>query len=80
MTVFQVLLTTNGDVRQLAAAADHCPCEVDARSGRYLVDARSIMGLFSLDLDHPVEVDVLGDDAQGEAFRREVAALVSPEP
>lgn len=32
------------------------PCEIDVISSRYVVDAKSLMGLFSLDLSKPVEV------------------------
>lgn len=32
--------------------------DIDLRSGRYIVDAKSIMGIFSLDLSKPIEVDI----------------------
>lgn len=31
-------------------------CDADLVSGRYVVDAKSIMGIFSLDLSKPVEL------------------------
>ena len=31
-------------------------CEIDLVSGRYLVDAKSIMGIFSLDLLNPIKL------------------------
>ena len=34
--------------------------EVDLVSGRYVVDAKSILGIFSLDLTKPIEVDLHG--------------------
>ena len=33
--------------------------EIDLSSGRYVVDAKSIMGIFSLDLSKPIEVLLL---------------------
>ena len=51
------------------------PCEVDVLSGRYVIDAKSIMGLFSLDLSHPVKVEVHGSDADRSAFEQSVAAF-----
>ena len=30
-------------------------CDIDLASGRYLVDAKSIMGIFSLDLLNPIK-------------------------
>ena len=52
MSEFFVSLSSIEDVRQFVNAATCCPCEVDVLSGRYVIDAKSIMGLFSLDLSH----------------------------
>ena len=35
---------------------------VDLSSGRYVVDAKSIMGIFSLDLLSPITLTAYGDD------------------
>ena len=32
------------------------PCDIDVISGRYIIDAKSLMGLFSIDLSKPIEV------------------------
>ena len=80
MSTFFVSLSSIDDVKAFVDAANHCPCEVDVRSGRYLVNAKSIMGLFSLDLAKPVEVEVLGTDAETDAFRGRVSALEAPAP
>ncbi len=45
--------------------------EFDLRSGRYTVDAKSILGIFSLDLSRPIELDIYGKDNLDEV----VAAL-----
>ena len=34
------------------------PCEVDVLSGRYVIDAKSIMGIFSLDLSKPITLNI----------------------
>lgn len=36
--------------------------DFDLRSGRYTVDAKSILGIFSLDLSKPIELDIYGKD------------------
>ena len=36
--------------------------DVDLVSGKYVVDAKSIMGIFSLDLSHPIELRIYSDD------------------
>ncbi len=36
--------------------------DMDLRSGRYVVDAKSILGIFSLDLNRPVVLEVHADE------------------
>ena len=37
-------------------------CDMDLASGKYYVDAKSIMGIFSLDLTRPLTLTVHGKD------------------
>ena len=37
-------------------------CDMDLQSGKYYVDAKSIMGIFSLDLSHPLTLTADTDD------------------
>lgn len=39
-----------------------CDYDVDLVSGRYSIDAKSIMGIFSLDLSRPVELQAHVDN------------------
>ena len=41
---------------------DRCNYDVDIVSGRYAIDAKSIMGIFSLDLSKPLELRGHSDD------------------
>ncbi len=36
--------------------------DFDLISGRYVIDAKSIMGIFSLDLSKPIELTIYGED------------------
>ena len=56
------------------------PCEVDVLSGRYVIDAKSIMGLFSLDLSHPVKVEVHGSTPIAPPLSRVSPPLRSSRP
>ena len=38
--------------------------DVDLESGRYKVDGKSILGIFSLDLSQPLVVEVYSDDCE----------------
>ena len=39
-------------------------CDMDLQSGKYYVDAKSIMGIFSLDLSKPLVLKAGTDDEQ----------------
>ena len=60
-----IRLSTIADVREfveiVTASARH---EIDLASGRYVVDGKSIMGIFSLDLSKPIKMTVHGDHAE----------------
>ena len=36
-------------------------CDFDLVSGRYIIDAKSIMGIFSLDLSKPISLNIHAD-------------------
>lgn len=80
MTEFYVALHSVNDVREFVTAASMTPVDIDVVSGRYTVDAKSILGLFSLSQDAPMLVRVYGTDADGEAFRSSVQGLIAQPP
>jgi hypothetical protein len=61
MQTRKIKLSSIEDVKQFVNATLDCPYEVDVSSGRYIVDAKSIMGLFSMDLTKPVEMSINTD-------------------
>ena len=73
---FQVLLTSVADVKDFVDAAAACPSEIDVCSKRYVVNGKSIMGLFSIDLSIPVTVVVHGDGAQERTFRDTIQRFI----
>ena len=38
--------------------------DMDLRAGRHVVDAKSILGIFSLDLSRPISLEVYADDCE----------------
>ena len=38
------------------------PFDMDLRAGRHVVDAKSILGIFSLDLSRPIALEIYSDD------------------
>jgi len=77
MTEFKINLRSINDVKTFVTAASLMSCDIDVLSGRYLVDAKSIMGLFSLDLSRPVAVQIHGDAADVGKFREAVSGLIA---
>lgn len=57
-----IMLKTINDVKAFVNSVVKCDFDVDLTSGRYTVDAKSIMGIFSLDLSKPLIMEVHSDD------------------
>ena len=56
MSSMKILIDSIVKVKEFNNLAVKFPCEIDIISGRYIIDGRSLMGLFSLDLGKPVEM------------------------
>ena len=57
-----IKLETINDVKNFVSAVTTFECDFDIVSERYVVDAKSIMGIFSLDLLNPITLTAYGDD------------------
>jgi len=58
------MLNSINNVKNFVNVVNKYDFDVDLTSGRYVVDAKSIMGIFSLDLSKPIKVDIHSDNAQ----------------
>ena len=47
--------------------------EFDLVSGRYVIDAKSIMGIFSLDLSKPIALNIYADDKDIDEILNELS-------
>ncbi|MBE6644843.1 MAG: HPr family phosphocarrier protein [Ruminococcaceae bacterium] len=56
MNKTEIILSNIQDVREFVNIVVLLDYEVDLAQGRYLIDAKSIMGIFSLDLLAPITV------------------------
>ena len=63
MTTAKIRINTIEDVKKFVSIVTGCAYDVDIVSGRYAIDAKSIMGIFSLDLLSPITLTVHSDDA-----------------
>ena len=62
MKTVNMKLETINDVKEFVNTVSRYDFDVDLISGRYAVDAKSIMGIFSLDLSKPIKVEIHSDD------------------
>ena len=58
-----VMLDSISAVKKFVNIVTAYDFDVDLASGRYAVDAKSIMGIFSLDLSKPIQLTAHTDDA-----------------
>ncbi|MBQ9264240.1 MAG: HPr family phosphocarrier protein [Clostridia bacterium] len=49
------------EVKTFVNTVNRYPYDVDLRAGRHVVDAKSILGIFSLDLSKPITLDIYSD-------------------
>ena len=76
MVSFKIKLVTIEDVRNFVTAANMQLCDADVVSDRYRVNAKSLLGIFGLDLSRPVEVQVYGTEHDAEQFKEAVKSVV----
>ena len=56
-------------------------CDMDLQSGKYYVDAKSIMGIFSLDLNEPTTLNIHATDSEmGPILEAIKPYIVSEDP
>lgn len=70
----QIMLKTINDVKSFVNSVAKYDFDVDLLSGRYAVDAKSIMGIFSLDLSKAITMEVHSDDCQN--FLNEIKPFI----
>ena len=71
MKSVQIRLSTIADVRDFVDIVAKTDADIDLQSGRYVVDGKSIMGIFSLDLLAPITLTVHSDEADEVLARLE---------
>ncbi|MBE6539019.1 MAG: HPr family phosphocarrier protein [Ruminococcaceae bacterium] len=64
MVTKEIRLTTLEDVRNFVNIVTRYDIDIDLCSGRYVVDAKSIMGIFSLDLLSPIKLTAHSENTE----------------
>lgn len=60
MTETRIKLNSMNEVKEFVRFANMHKGDITLFSGKYIVDAKSIMGVFSLDLSNPIKVEING--------------------
>lgn len=74
MKTIRVSLNSIDKVKTFVNEISKYDFDFDLVSGRYVIDAKSIMGIFSLDLSKPIDLNI---HAEGEKLD-EVLAVLKP--
>ena len=61
MRAVNIKLSLAENVKAIVNIVSKHPYDIDLRAGRHVVDAKSLLGIFSLDLSKPVTVEVYSD-------------------
>lgn len=62
MKSVKISLQIAQNVKDFVKVVQDYPYEIDLKSDKYIVDAKSILGIFSLDLSKPLTVEIHSDD------------------
>ena len=58
MKTVKICLNSIEKVKSFVNAIKRSDVDIDLVSGRYVIDAKSIMGIFSLDLSKPIDLNI----------------------
>lgn len=61
MKSVNIKLSLAENVKAFVNIVNRYPYDVDLRAGRHVVDAKSILGIFSLDLSKPITMEIYTD-------------------
>ena len=76
MNAFKINLCSINDVKEFVNLVNKYDFDVDLASGRYVVDAKSIMGIFSLDLSKPITIEIHSDSDDAKKFAEALKAYI----
>ena len=73
MKTLKISLNSIDKVKAFVNEISKFDCDFDLVSGRYVIDAKSIMGIFSLDISKPIELNI-----HAESGIDEIMATLKP--
>ncbi len=76
MKTVKVSLNSIDKVKTFVNDINRFDYDFDLVSGRYVIDAKSIMGIFSLDLSKPIDLNIHADDDKQEEVLKALAPYI----
>lgn len=76
MVKLKIRVEKPDDLTMLNAAASTMPFDIDACSGWYIVDAKSLVGLFGLKLSEPIRLKLYTDWKTAEPFLQNIRRMM----
>lgn len=68
MKQFKIMLPAVAEAKEFVAAAAKCDFDIDVFYNRVTIDAKSILGVLSLDLSQVLTVEFNGENEEFEAY------------
>ena len=78
MYTVHVLINTFAKARRFCRALTPLPGEFDLVSDRYVVNAKSMLGIFSLDLSQPLQLNIYSEE-DPDRVRQALAPFLATE-
>ena len=69
-----IQLSTISDAKKFVSLVSRYDYDIDLISGRYVVDAKSIMGIFSMDISKPITMVAQTDNA--DALMEDISEFI----
>jgi len=73
MKTVDISLNSIDKVKTFVNLINRFDYDFDLVSGRYVIDAKSIMGIFSLDLSKPIALNIYADDKDIDEILNELS-------
>lgn len=73
-----VNISTVNDVKEFVEVACQHSCNATLISGRFAIDAKSIMGVFSLDVSKPLTLELEPNKSNGDDDRESFIKAIAP--
>ena len=71
-----IMLKSFEDVKKFVDIACSKDYDIELLSGKYIVNAKSIMGVFSLDLTKVIKAEIVEDKGDAEGLIKELAPYI----